>query len=58
MCWCRTPEVLMSIVEAVLGAYAAQTTVRSSVEDAAALMNPEVINRMKTLHQDIRKHFM
>lgn len=55
---CRTPEVLMQTVEAVLRAYEAQAGSRGLVKDAASLMNPEVIDTMRQLQKQIRKGFM
>ncbi len=55
---CRTPEVLMQTVEAVLRAYEAQAGSRGMVTDAASLMNPEVIQTMRELQKQIRKGFM
>ena len=55
---CRTPEVLMQTVEAVLRAYEAQVGSRGMVKDAASLMNPEVIDTMRELQKQIRKGFM
>ena len=55
---CRTPEDLLQTIEAVLKAYKAQAGSRGMVADAASLMNPEVIQTMRELQQQIRKGFM
>lgn len=55
---CRTPEDLLQTIAAVLKAYEAQAGSRGMVADAASLMNPEVIQTMRELQQQIRKGFM
>ena len=54
---CRTPPKLLMVVDAVLAAYEAQHASGSMLQEAAALMKPEIISRLKELQQQIQKEF-
>ena len=54
---CRTPPKLLMVVDAVLAAYEAQHASGSMLKEAAALMKPEIISRLKELQQQIQKEF-
>ena len=47
----------MAVIESVLNAYVGVESQREQVQEAAAMMNPEVITRMQALYKQIKKHF-
>lgn len=55
---CTTPERLMVAMSAVLSAYESQRGKTSLVGEAAALMNPQVIQRLQELQGIVRKKYM
>ena len=54
---CRTPARLLMVVDAILAAYEAQHASGSMLKEAAALMKPEIITRLKELQLQIRQEF-
>lgn len=58
MCAFRTPEVLLQTISTVLDAYDTQLGGGDMMAESAALMNPEVIKRMRDLKQRIDKGYM
>ena len=53
-----TPEGLAKVVDSVLGAYDSQKGRATMTGDAAALMTPEVIERLRVVQLEIRKNFL
>jgi hypothetical protein len=58
MCHCRKPVLLEATIDAVLSAYDAQVGRAGMTGDAAALMTPEVIERMRRMLTMLRKEFL
>lgn len=59
---CRTPNELHQIMEAILAAYDSNVS-RSQgssgmQQDANGLMNPKVIENMRVLLGELRKHYL
>lgn len=54
---CRTPERLLTTMDAVLQAFDSQRGKNSMAGEAAGLMHPDVINRMRRLQQLVQQHF-
>lgn len=52
-----TPARLLMVVDAILAAYEAQHASGSMLQEAAALMKPEIITRLKELQLQIRQEF-
>ena len=55
---CRTPLKLEATIDAVLQAFDAQKTKVGMMGDAASLMSPEVIQRMRRLLSTLQKEFL
>ncbi len=58
LCACRKPVLLEATMDAVLQAFDAQAGRQGMVGDAANLMTPDVIQRMRKLLALLRKEFM
>ena len=58
--WCsrRTPEALLETINTVLSTYDNQLGGAGLMAESAALMNPEVIRKLRDLQQRIRKGYM
>ena len=54
---CRTPDRLLTTMDAVLQAFDSQRGRDSMAGQAASLMHPDVIERMRRLQQMVRQHF-
>lgn len=54
---CRSPQLMLKTIEAVLKAYDASRGSDSMTGQAGSLMNPLVIERMRTLQGVIRSEF-
>jgi len=54
--WCE-PAALLKTIDVVLNAYQSSTGKRSLSGDAAGMMSPEIIERMKVVKQMILAHF-
>ena len=58
-CGRRSPEELDQVITAVLGAFDSRSGRPTQMQtEANALMNPEVITKMRVLHEELRKHFL
>jgi hypothetical protein len=55
---CTTPVALLNTIENVLGVYERSRGAATMAGQAADLMQPEVVERMKILKDAIRKHYM
>ncbi len=55
---CTTPEALLNTASNVLALYEGSRGVATLAGQAAGLMNPEVIARLRDLEQVIRKKYM
>ena len=53
----RTPEALLTTINTVLDTYDSQMGSQGMLADSAALMNPEVIRRLRALQAAIRKSY-
>ena len=57
-CVCdRTPEALLTTISTVLDTYDTQLGSQGMLADSAAMMNPEVIQRLRALQAAIRKSY-
>jgi hypothetical protein len=55
---CRTPEKLYDLVSSILVAYFTGAKASTMLKEAAALMRPKVIDRIKLLKDMIQKDFL
>ncbi len=54
---CSTPEKLLGTIEVIVATYERSAGSTSMVGQAGALMNPEVITRLKDIQAVVRKQF-
>jgi hypothetical protein len=55
---CTTPPALLNTIENVLQLYDSSTRRATMAGEAASLMNPEVIEKLRALQKQIRKRYM
>lgn len=55
---CRTPEKLLAAVDIIVGTFEKTAGSASMVGQAGALMNPDVIMRLKEIQKAVQKEFV